>query len=357
MPSQKQVRWSQLRVGLTVLFASITLAVLVFLMTGTTGLFADKLILFAYLDTAGGLRSGAPVRLQGVDVGNVIGIRVVPERAPTPVEIKLKVNTKYRQFLRKDSTIQLNTAGVLGETYVDINSNQAKGPILRGGEALDAKQAPDFNDVVRSSQGTLQNIDILIKRADRIMGAVERGEGSIGQLIYDKSLYRNLNSSITQVQTILSEINEGKGSIGKLLKDDELYTKVNASVDKLNGMIEQINQGQGTLGKLVKDPALYNNANQTIAKANELMANINQGKGALGKFAADEAFAKKLDLTISNLSAISQRLEAGEGSAGMLLRNPSVYNNVDQMLVETRTLVKAVRENPKRYLTIHFRIF
>jgi phospholipid/cholesterol/gamma-HCH transport system substrate-binding protein len=87
------------------------------------------------------------------------------------------------------------------------------------------------------------------------------------------------------------------------------------------------------------------------------MTNINQGKGALGKFAADEAFAKKLDTTISNLSAISTRLEAGEGSAGKLLRDPSVYNNVDQMLVETRTLVKAIRENPKRYLTIHFRVF
>ena len=87
------------------------------------------------------------------------------------------------------------------------------------------------------------------------------------------------------------------------------------------------------------------------------MTNINQGKGALGKFAADEQFAKKLDTTITNLSIISQRLEAGEGSAGMLLKNPSVYNNVDQMLIETRSLVKAIRENPKRYLTIHFRIF
>jgi phospholipid/cholesterol/gamma-HCH transport system substrate-binding protein len=42
---------------------------------------------------------------------------------------------------------------------------------------------------------------------------------------------------------------------------------------------------------------------------------------------------------------------------GLLLTDPKVYNNVDQMLVETRNLVKAIRENPKKYLTIHFKVF
>ncbi|HZD32678.1 MAG TPA: MlaD family protein, partial [Candidatus Angelobacter sp.] len=80
MPSEKQVRWSQLRVGLTVVFASVTLAVLIFVMTGTTGLFTRKIVVRAYVDNAGGLRVGAPVRLDGVDIGNVKGIRV--ERDP-----------------------------------------------------------------------------------------------------------------------------------------------------------------------------------------------------------------------------------------------------------------------------------
>ena len=359
MPSQKQVRWAQLRVGLTVLFAAITLAVLIFLMTGTTGMFTKKLTLFAYVDDAGGLRTGAPVRLQGVDIGNVIGIRVVPERAPVPVELKMRISTKnnYNQFIKKDTQVVLATAGVLGETYINLDSNLAKAPIAQDGDTLLARDVPDFQDVVRSSQGALQNIDVLIRRADRIMAAVERGEGSIGKLIYDKQLYNNLNGSLTQVHAILADINNGRGSLGRFLKDEELYARANASIDKLNNMMDQINQGQGTLGRLVKDPQLYNNANQTIARANELMNNINQGKGALGKFASDEAFARKLDTTITNLSTVMQRLEAGEGSAGQLLRNPSMYNNVDQMLVETRTLVKSIRENPKRYLTIRFRIF
>ncbi len=357
MPSEKELRWSQLKVGLTVIVASVVLGVLIFLMTGTTGLLSRKITIFSYIDNAGGLRKGAPVRLQGVDIGNVTGIRVVPEKSPNPVEIQMRVNTRYQDFLKTDSKVELSTAGVLGETFVDIDSRSASGSPVHDGTVLEAEAVPDLQDVVRASQGTLQNVDTLLKRADRIMSAVESGQGSVGKLIYDKQLYVNLNDAVKQVQGILADVNNGKGTIGKLLKDEEMYAKLNTSIDKLNATIDNLNQGQGTIGKLMKDPTLYNNANQTMAKANELITNINEGKGALGKFAHDEEFAKKLDTTITNLNSIVARLNAGEGSAGMILKDPSLYNNADQMLLESRNLIKAIRENPKRYLTIRLRVF
>jgi phospholipid/cholesterol/gamma-HCH transport system substrate-binding protein len=89
----------------------------------------------------------------------------------------------------------------------------------------------------------------------------------------------------------------------------------------------------------------------------KLADDINAGKGALGKLAADQAFAAKLQDTVDKLSAIADELQAGQGTAGMLLKNPSLYQNTDQMLIETRQLVKAIRENPKRYLTIRMRVF
>jgi phospholipid/cholesterol/gamma-HCH transport system substrate-binding protein len=71
----------------------------------------------------------------------------------------------------------------------------------------------------------------------------------------------------------------------------------------------------------------------------------------------DEELSRKLQNIVEKLSNISDQLAAGEGSAGKLLKDPSLYNNTDQMLVETRNLVKAIRENPKKYLTIRFRVF
>jgi phospholipid/cholesterol/gamma-HCH transport system substrate-binding protein len=357
LPSQKQLKWSQLRVGLTVVFACVTLAVLIFLMSGTAGLFTPKIVLKSYFDNASGLRDGAPVRLDGVDVGNVTAIRVVSGKPLTPVEVTMKVNTKFSFELRKDSLTSLSTAGVLGETYIDIDSSTAKGTPALNGDTLATRDHPDFNDVVRSSQSTLQNMDALLKRTDRILAFVESGQGSIGKLIYDPSLYDRFNSTVNEFKGIVDEVKNGQGSIGQLISSDEAYRKAVAAVDKLNAIIDELQQGKGSAGKFLKDPTLYNNANDTIANVKKLTDDINAGKGAIGKLARDQEFADKLQNTMNKVSALTDRLDAGEGTAGKLLKDPALYDNTNQMLMETRELVKSIRENPKRYLTFRVRVF
>jgi phospholipid/cholesterol/gamma-HCH transport system substrate-binding protein len=357
VPSQKQLKWSQLRVGLTVVFASVTLAVLIFLMSGTGGFLTRKIVLKSYFDNSGGLRVGAPVRLEGVDIGNVTSIRIVSGHPLAPVEVTMKVNTKYAFNLRKDSVTTLNTAGVLGETYVDITSAGAKGPEAVDGDTLATREHPDIQDVVRASQSTLQNMDALLKRLDRIVAFVESGQGSIGKLIYDPGLYDRLNTTVGEFKGIVDEIKSGQGSIGQLIASDEAYKKAVAAIDKLNVIIDELQQGKGTAGKLLKDPELYNNANKTVANVRQLTEDINAGKGAFGKLTHDEEFAAKLQTTMNNLSALTERMEKGEGTAGLLFKDPALYNNSNQMLVETRGLVKAIRENPKRYLTFHVKVF
>lgn len=359
MPSQKQLKWSQLKVGITVLVAVAALMTLIFLMSGTGGVFTKKIELKTYVDNASGLRVGAPVRLNGVDIGNVTDVRVSPHppNPLTPVEVTMKVNTKYEYALHKDSKTLLSTAGVLGETYIDIDSSEATKGEAQNGDVLPSQNVPDFSDMVRAGQGTLQNMDALLKRLDRIIAYVETGKGSVGKLIYDPTLYNRLSSTVNEFQGLVSDIGNGKGTIGKLIADDAMYNKMTATLDKVNGMIDDLNAGKGTAGKFLKDPALYDNANKTVANIRQLTDDINAGKGALGKFAKDPQFAARIQNIADKLSSIADRLDAGEGTAGKFLRDPSLYNNADQMLVESRDLVKAIRQNPKKYLTIHLKIF
>ena len=345
--------------GLTVVFASTTLGVLIFLMSNTGGLFTPKIILRSYYDNASGLRVGAPVRLNGVDIGNVTAIRVVSDKDKqlTPVEVIMKVSTKYHDSLHKDSVTLLSTAGVLGETYIDIDSSQASGPEAQNGDVLPIRDRPDLNDMMRAGQGTLQNMDALLKRMDRIIAFVESGKGSVGKLIYDPTLYNRLSDTVNEFQGIVNEVGQGKGSLGKLVADDTIYNKVNATLDKVNTIVDELNAGKGTAGKFLKDPTLYNNANQTVANIKQLSEDINAGKGPLGKLAKDEALANKMENTINKLSALADRLDSGEGTIGKMLRDPSLYNNADQMLLEGRELVKSIREDPKKYLTIRLKVF
>lgn len=358
MPSQRQVKWAQLRVGITVVIAATVLAVLIFLMTGSGGFLTPKITISSYFDNAAGVRAGAPVTLQGVPIGNVTSIQVVSDHPMTPVKVVMRIMRSVSKDIPSDSTATLTQAGVLGETFIDIDRRAAKSvQTIADGSVLSTQATPGIQDVVKSTQSSLQNVDVLIRRIDRIVGFIESGQGSIGKLIYDQELYNRLNTTLNEVQTMVNAISSGKGSIGKLVVSDELYTKANTAVDNLNKIIDEIQAGNGTVGKFLKDPSLYNNANETIGKANALMGDINAGKGAIGKMAKDQEFANKLDNTLTRLSQIMTDLQEGKGSAGMLLKDPAVYTNTDQMLVEGRKLVQAMRENPKKYLTIHVKLF
>jgi phospholipid/cholesterol/gamma-HCH transport system substrate-binding protein len=357
LPSQKQLRWSELRVGITVVVASVVLAILVFLMSGTAGIFTRKITLITYFDNAEGLRQGQPVDLNGVPIGNVATVRVVADKPETPVRVVMKINRDYAPMIHKDSTATVKTAGVLGESFIDIENKEPKLGPVSDGDVLRHENAPGLDDVVRSSQSTLQNMDKLVRRLDRIVSEVESGKGTLHGVIYDPTLLNKVNALVNQIQDLVADVTNGKGTIGKLFADETLYRKANDAVDKLDRIVDDINNGKGTAGKLLKDEALYNNANQAIAKADKIIDDVNAGKGALGLVAKNEEFARKLHNTMDKLSLITDRLERGEGSAGRVLKDPSLYNNSDQLLLETRQLIKAIRENPKKYLTIRFRIF
>jgi phospholipid/cholesterol/gamma-HCH transport system substrate-binding protein len=359
LPSQKQLKWSQLRVGITVIVSCVTLGVLLFLMSGTRGLFSKRIKLQSYFDNASGLREGAPVRLSGVDVGNVIKIRVVPDKDKqlTPVEVIMKVSTKYGFDLRRDSVISLETAGVLGETYLDIDSSQAVGAIVQDGDTLATQVHPDFNQVVRASQSTLENMDALLKRADRILAFAESGKGSLGKLIYDPTLYNRISATVADLQGMVEEVAKGHGSLGALINKNDAYDKFLATLDKMNAVIDDVQAGKGTAGKLLKDPSLYDNANDTMANIKKVSETINSGKGTIGRLVEDDELAKKLDITITKLSQLTSELEAGQGTAGKLFKDETLYNNANQMITEASALVKAVKENPKKYLSIKLHIF
>jgi len=342
-----------------VLVALVTLAVLIFLVTGTTGLFTKKLTIRAYVDNAGGLRTGAPVRLEGVDIGNVTGIRVSrnPANKAAPVEIIMKITTKYADTMTNKCEVALTTAGVLGEVFIDLDCRDKPGRTLQAGDVLPTREVAQLQDVVRASQSTLENVNVLVKQLSDILNYIQSGKGSIGKIIYDPSLYDRANATLSQLQQVANEINSPKSSIGLLLTSDELYRKVNNSVDNLNKIIDEVNNGHGTVGKFLKDPALYDNANKMVSNANQLVADMNAGKGTIGRLAKDEALARKIDNTVTRLNNIADRLDEGEGSAGKFLKDPAMYDNTNKLLVETRDLIKAVRQNPKKYLTIYLKIF
>lgn len=358
MPSRKEIEWSQLRVGSLVLAALAALVGLVFLMSGSTGgLFAKKLTLLCYFKNASGLKEGAPVSLDGVTIGNVRSIRVVPARNPFPVEVIMEVGGKLRSGLHTDSTAVIESAGVLGDSFVDIDSTRASGPAPGDDAELAAAGSPTLQDVIQASQNSLQNLQGTIGKIDKTVDLINSGHGTLGRLVKDPQLADHFEAIVANLDTVTKALSSGQGTMGKLINDDTLYNHLNSAVDKLDQIATVLNDGKGTAGKLIHDDELYKNLNAAVKNTNEMVAQINQGNGTMGKLATDKAFAQRLDDTVTHLDGILKSVDAGEGTMGQLVKDRATVDNLNQTLTSATDLLKAVRSDPKKYLVIRLKLF
>ncbi|HZP06155.1 MAG TPA: MlaD family protein [Terracidiphilus sp.] len=358
MPSRKEIQWSQLRVGVLVMVGMAVLIGLIFLMGRSTGgLFAKKLVLRSYFANAAGLKEGAPVTLQGVTVGNVSHIGVVTARNPTPVEVRMQIGPEWLKGLHTDSTAGIAQAGVLGDSYVDIDSTHASGPPPANNAELKAAGAPTIQDVIQSSQTSIEQVQATLLKLDKVIDSVNSGHGTVGRLLQDREMADHFAAIAANLDSLTRALSEGKGSAGKLITDDTLYAHLDSAVDKLSQIVTNLDDGKGSLGKFLHDDTLYNNLNQTVKTTNELVGQINSGQGALGKLARDQAFAQKLDDTVTHLDAILKNVDEGQGTMGQLFKNRSLYDNADKTLASTNDLVKAIRADPKKYFVIRLKLF
>jgi phospholipid/cholesterol/gamma-HCH transport system substrate-binding protein len=358
LPSRKEIYWSQLKVGALVLAATAILIGLIFVMSGSKGgIFTKKIGLRVYFDNASGLKDGAPVTLEGVTIGNVVHVRVVPARNPTPVEVTMRVSRTFLAALHTDSTATITQAGVLGDSFLDIDSTHATGPEPQDNAELRPSGSPTIQDVIRTSNTSIQDINALTHKLETLIDALNSKKGTLGMLINDPTIGRKLTQMTVDLENVTGSISAGKGSLGKLVNDDTLYTRANTAVDKLSQITSDLEDGKGTVGKLLKDESLYNHLNSAVSNANQLITEINQGKGALGKISKDPAFAQKLDDTVGQLDAILKDIHEGRGTLGQLAQNRSLYDHTDQTADNAQLLLKEMRENPKKYLVIRLKLF
>jgi phospholipid/cholesterol/gamma-HCH transport system substrate-binding protein len=361
MPSQQEVRWSQLKVGVIVLVAVVILTTLLFLMTSSSGLgvFSHKLTVNTYFENSAGLKVGAPVNLEGVTIGTVKSVLVVtdPAHKLTPVEVIMKIDGRYQKALHVDSKAALSTLGVLGDTVVDINSQYATGAMLKDGDELHTLETPSLTDVVKASQGTIESLNVILAKMNTIVDNLQSGKGSVGMLINDPGLYNRANATVEELHTLEVNLNNGRGSIGKLMTDDTLYNRLDATAGKLQDIATALDSGKGTAGKLLKDESLYNNLNSTLVHANSIMADADAGKGALGLMIKDPQFRNQLNDTLNQVNTLVAGVAAGKGTLGKLATDDQAYTNLNKLLTESTNLVTTIRSDPKKYLTIHLKIF
>ncbi|HUL32949.1 MAG TPA: MlaD family protein [Candidatus Eisenbacteria bacterium] len=361
MAQRKQITWSELRVGLFVLVGLLILAVGIFYVTGVNFV-GPKYRLVTYLPEVSGLSTGAPVRLDGVEIGNVEAIRLVPRQPGKPpdrmhnIEVVMRVQKKYQSDILTDSTASLVTEGLLGNRYVTVQRGYTGVP-LKEGQAIPGTEEKAIKEVVERSADVLANLKALSETIQGMVADVRAGKGNLGKLLTDESAYNHLDSILAKADHIAGNVQAGQGTVGKLLMTDELYTKVDTGVDNVNSILADVKAQKGTIGKLLYDPSLYDQAKAALDNGNNIMGDIRAGKGTLGKLATDETLYNKLRDTSSNLADATSKMNKNDNTVGKIFNDPQLYDNLAAASSELRTFLEEFRKNPKKYLTVKLSFF
>jgi phospholipid/cholesterol/gamma-HCH transport system substrate-binding protein len=358
MAQRKSLAWTELRVGLLVVASFVLLALAIFYIGGESAFLAPKYKITAFFSNANGLRKGAEVWLEGVTIGNVSSVSIsgLPERTKS-VQVELSLDKRYQNFVRSDSLLSINTIGLLGDKDVEISRGTAAGQVVPDGGVLQGQEEADIKRIITGTNDFIANLDVLGDQVKKITDRVERGEGTLGRLLTDTTIYDNVNLTLTEAHGLIADARTGEGTIGRLMSDDALYRKVNDTMDRTNLLLDKIQSGHGTLARLINDPSLYNRTDRLLEQTQTIVDSMNRGEGSLGKFIKDDAFYTEARQTMQRVQNLVTSVESGQGTAGRLVQDPTLYNSLNQTSSEILKLLYDFRQNPKKFLTVSFKLF
>ena len=361
MAQRKQLTWTELRVGLFVLVGLSVLAAGIFYVTGA-GTLGPKYHIVTYLPEASLLSNGAPVRLDGVEVGNVESIKLTP-RMPGKareksrnIEVVMRVGKHYEDDILTDSVASLVTEGLLGNRYVNITRGMTGVPV-KDGQEVPGTEEKAMAQVVERSADVLANLQALSEDVQDLLKDVRQGKGSLGKLLTDDQAYNHLNAILTRGETLVANVQAGQGTLGKLVASDEMYNKVDKGLESVNVILTDVRSQKGTIGKLIYDPSLYDEAKQTISNGNRMIGDIRAGKGTLGKLATDDTLYTKIKETSENVATATAKLNDNTTTMGKLFSDPKLYDSLSGLTGDLRLLVGEFRQNPKKFLHIKVSVF
>jgi phospholipid/cholesterol/gamma-HCH transport system substrate-binding protein len=142
----------------------------------------------------------------------------------------------------------------------------------------------NINKLVVSNEATIRsmllNAQELTTNLNRV---VVKNDDKVGEVIDNlRGASREMEKTFASFSQIADEVNRGEGTLGQLMKDKTTITNLNKTLASLQEVSDKINQGKGTLGKLVNDEETVNNLNQSLAGINRYVTKAEQFRTFLG---------------------------------------------------------------------------
>ncbi len=298
--------WDQLKVGGVIFVALVIMGVTIVKLGDAGNLFAKRFTLVSFVSNTSGLRVGSGVSVAGQLAGSIKEIDFLLPDADTMrnLRVVIEVDRSLNEQVRLDSRARIKTVGLLGDKAFDITPGTPRFRPLRDGDTLIILPSTDYEAVVGQVAGVMADVTALTRDLKTVTSSISKGEGTIGQLVTNRELYDQLNSTLARSSSLMTRLENPRGTVGRLLNDPALYHSLNRTVASADTLITQMGSGQGSIGKLLRDDSLYVHLTSIVARADSLVGAMASGKGTVQKLFTDEELYDQLLKTVTDLNVV-----------------------------------------------------
>lgn len=310
---------AELKIGIMVTAALTILGILIIAASGNF-LLQKGYTIKVYFDYVSGLDSGAPVRLAGMEVGEVKDLVLVDKK----IEVILKLKSTAK--IRSDSIITINSLGIVGEKYVEITMGTSQGKILEPGSVVQGVNPVNVEQILSRTEAVVYKTEKIITFMDKMLG----GEETWIEL--DKAI-RNTTIFTATLNELLAE---NKEDIGATIKD---LHSISAS---LKGIIKENKDDFRTTNEKLKQTMIQ--FQQISLQLNKTIAELNNTVVGTKK-EINNTFTE-LNQTIDSIQGILQKVEKGEGTLGRIISNEDIINRLASAAKNIEELTLDLKKHP-----------
>ena len=267
-------------------------------------LFDSNNKLYAVYDNVAGLVVSAPVTINGLNIGKVNTIEMLPDGK---MKVELIITNEQIQ-IAKSSIAQIMDSGLIGGREIAILNNFSDKNYTESGDTLKTSDKLGLTAELANQIGPVKDkVEILLENANKLIESLNA--------TLDATTQQKLKSAIASLEVTMAEFSQTSKSINGILAENK---------SKLNT----------TLTNFEKTSSNLNSMSSSLEKAD------------LG------ATVKKLEATLTSVNGMMTNLEQGKGSMGKLLSDDAMYNNLTKTSKELELLLQDLRLNPTRYVNV-----
>ena len=212
----KTTSGQKIRTGVFAMTGLAVLVLAIFFIGNKKGLFSDTFHVHGLFKDVNGLQVGNNARFAGINVGVVENIAIVND---TTVKVVLSLNENVRKFIKKDAKIAIGSDGLMGDKLVIISpGGVTTSEEVKNGDQLVGVNPFDVDKMIKKITGIADDAGTLISGLSQIVDKVNHGKGSIGRLLNNDKMARDIEGTMSQSKSTIANVHATTTTLNTDLK-------------------------------------------------------------------------------------------------------------------------------------------